>query len=1123
MAQIIKLRRSSVSGQKPTNANLELGELALNTTDGKAYMPKSGSLGPSVEEFVITNTTNTGSINISGSLNVTGTTTSIGNFDIDGHVKLIPTTQPIDPLLSGSYIYASGSTDDIYFEQNTNGFNSITRLRWLEGNLYTGLLHGGIISAQSGSTTFNVSSGSGIIVNLNASLNDEPYPSVQHIKWDDITSQSLTYLTSSIQTFIGIDSNKNITQQTTPFNDGEYNTKISLGTVLHQNKTTINGSNTYPNVAYGYKQRTYDFIKAFGPLKLSGFDIITSGSLGLTVSSGTAWADGRNYQVDPNNSAYITDPGTNISKIFRYYQSGSSFVQDTNNGIGYSVIDPANYNPDGLGVLTPVPGVGSNRKWSTQRIYWFPNSATKAIVVYYGTRTYPTHVDAVANIPYEHFFEVENTKQNAIYLGALVIRNDGVFTNSNLFSILPGGIFRNIGGSGGGGSAPAARFIDLTDVNVSSPIDGQTIVYDSTNLKWINSSYISSSISGNADTATSSSYALSSSFSDEATSSSFALTASFALNASGGGQAKTFTQSTDATTWSFNHNFNTISPLIEVYDSNYSVLIPTAINNPDQYTTNIYFDVPQSGHVTISTGGDVTITGSNAQLNQTTLATTWSFQHGLNTTYPVFTIYDENNDVIIPQRINVLNANTASIYFSTPRTGVAVAANCGLSGSMMIESSSFSANSKLFEGRDVSSFATTGSNIFNGDQIITGSLFISGSITAQKLNVQQVTSSVVYSSGSNSFGNNITNTQTMTGSVNISGSLNVNGTTVLSGSLIGLTKANIGNPAGNTGVLNTGQDGIYSYRNGNPSRYVRFNSSGTYNDFLSAGAKLVINFGFSTNPEDVSFFEGSTTVRGGHVQIGTSQTDARLVVAGRTSSSDDYIFKAKNASDVDMLSVRNDGLVNISGSLNVSGTTVLSGTLNGTSATFNSVSLSPALTLIGVSNNSGKMQFSNSNVYSIEGGSDFNGLILKAGGSTNMFLDGLVTGKAFFTGGAEFNGDGNFSGACIANKFYSHNSSVAGVSTSFVNSGIVFGNLNATYLVSVSAFGTSNLLSTAVYIATVGAYSKTLTLIGGPSNHFGNGTVIAQLSSSEDVSVNLQVRVSVSNSATVEVRILRLY
>jgi hypothetical protein len=89
MAQTVKLRRSSVSGQKPTNSNLQLGELALNTTDGKVYMAKSGSLGPSVEELVTTNTFNTGSVNISGSINLEGNQTITGSLVVSDGVGFI--------------------------------------------------------------------------------------------------------------------------------------------------------------------------------------------------------------------------------------------------------------------------------------------------------------------------------------------------------------------------------------------------------------------------------------------------------------------------------------------------------------------------------------------------------------------------------------------------------------------------------------------------------------------------------------------------------------------------------------------------------------------------------------------------------------------------------------------------------------------------------------------------------------------------------------------------------------------------------------------------------------------------------------------------------------------------
>ena len=82
----------------------------------------------------------------------------------------------------------------------------------------------------------------------------------------------------------------------------------------------------------------------------------------------------------------------------------------------------------------------------------------------------------------------------------------------------------------------------------------------------------------------------------------------------------------------------------------------------------------------------------------------------------------------------------------------------------------------MLDGLNSTIFATTGSNTFIGTQTITGSILQSGSftstgtITAQTLVVQTVTSSTVYSSGSNIFGNSLANTQVFTGSLGITGS-----------------------------------------------------------------------------------------------------------------------------------------------------------------------------------------------------------------------------------------------------------------------------------------------------------------------------------------------------------------
>jgi hypothetical protein len=82
---------------------------------------------------------------------------------------------------------------------------------------------------------------------------------------------------------------------------------------------------------------------------------------------------------------------------------------------------------------------------------------------------------------------------------------------------------------------------------------------------------------------------------------------------------------------------------------------------------------------------------------------------------------------------------------------------------------SYTASQNILNG----TYATTGSNTFKNPQTINSNLVVTGSITAQTLVVQTVSSSVIYSSGSNVFGNNIANTQVMTGSVLITGSVGI--------------------------------------------------------------------------------------------------------------------------------------------------------------------------------------------------------------------------------------------------------------------------------------------------------------------------------------------------------------
>jgi hypothetical protein len=96
MANLIKLKRSATSGNNPTTANLELGELAINTYDGNLFFKKSVSGTESILSVAtltgtqtLTNKTLTSpTINsaTANNLTLTGSLTAGGGVGTNGQV-----------------------------------------------------------------------------------------------------------------------------------------------------------------------------------------------------------------------------------------------------------------------------------------------------------------------------------------------------------------------------------------------------------------------------------------------------------------------------------------------------------------------------------------------------------------------------------------------------------------------------------------------------------------------------------------------------------------------------------------------------------------------------------------------------------------------------------------------------------------------------------------------------------------------------------------------------------------------------------------------------------------------------------------------------------------------------
>ena len=189
----------------------------------------------------------------------------------------------------------------------------------------------------------------------------------------------------------------------------------------------------------------------------------------------------------------------------------------------------------------------------------------------------------------------------------------------------------------------------------------------------------------------------------------------------------------------------------------------------------------------------------------------------------------------------------------------------------------------------VANYATTGSNSFRANQSITGSLVVSSTITAQTLVVQTVTSSIVYSSGSNIFGSALGDRQTFTGSVNITGSLalagNITGNAVTLTGALGGTSATFSSSVTATIFDSTSNAFRFNGSNAlslvtlNSQNVVKINAAGYWGtQLVGANDKGILidntgNVGIGTTT-----LEGVLTIKGTSAQPASSGTTANSLL-----------------------------------------------------------------------------------------------------------------------------------------------------------------------------------------------------------------------------------------------------
>ena len=212
---------------------------------------------------------------------------------------------------------------------------------------------------------------------------------------------------------------------------------------------------------------------------------------------------------------------------------------------------------------------------------------------------------------------------------------------------------------------------------------------------------------------------------------------------------------------------------------------------------------------------------------------------------------------------------------------------------------------------------------YTGSAAISGSLTVNGPITATTLIVQTITASQEYSSGSNIFGNNISNTQVFTGSVIMTGSLAVTGAVSISGSTGNLLTANV-DTISFTGSFNT--SGSVNIVGGVTASLLGTASYATTASYWSGSitnatsASYALSASYAVNSTTASYVANAQTAS----YVATAQTASFIATAS-------YASNANLLDGLDSTAFATTGSNQFNGNQTVTGSILTSGNIQTTS------------------------------------------------------------------------------------------------------------------------------------------------------------------------------------------------
>jgi hypothetical protein len=134
-----------------------------------------------------------------------------------------------------------------------------------------------------------------------------------------------------------------------------------------------------------------------------------------------------------------------------------------------------------------------------------------------------------------------------------------------------------------------------------------------------------------------------------------------------------YAQSTPSSSWNVQHKLGTQDLFIQCYiynGVNLTPIFPQDIDFIDDNTLNVVFSSPQTGKIKIIAYKQSANMFRGLVVNE---MSSWNIAHNLNTNQPVVAVYantTNGRELVFPNDIEIVDANTINVNFTTPYSGV---------------------------------------------------------------------------------------------------------------------------------------------------------------------------------------------------------------------------------------------------------------------------------------------------------------------------------------------------------------------------------------------------------------------------------------------------------------------